>query len=81
MHDNLYASKSDKTRSLKGRLRGRCPACNASVTLRDAAEVWDLVDCPECSARLEVVGLRPPALDYAGNSSNDGDDDWEDDRP
>jgi len=39
--------------------------------------VWDLVNCPECDALLEVVDLRPPTLDYA--SGQDGDDDWDDD--
>ena len=72
----------NKTRSPKGRQRARCPACNAWVTLRDTAEVWDLVNCPECQTMLEIVELRPPTLDYADSSADedwDEVDDWEDD--
>jgi lysine biosynthesis protein LysW len=64
-------------RSPKNKLRARCPACNGWVNLRDAAEVWDLVDCPECSTLLEIVDLRPPTLDYADRDT--GDPGFEDD--
>ena len=77
----------NKTRSPKGRQRARCPACSAWVLLRDTAEIWDLVNCPECQTMLEIVELRPPTLDYADtvadddwDDDDDDDDDWEDSR-
>lgn len=77
MNDDVLLNKSESQRSPKSKLRSRCPSCGAWVNLSDAIEVWDLVNCPECSALLEVVDLRPPTLDYA--SSQDGDDEWDDD--
>jgi lysine biosynthesis protein LysW len=82
MYDDDNAQKTTKTRSPKGKIRARCPACNALVTLRDNVEVWDIVTCPECQTVLEVVDLRPPTLDYAndemdGDSWEEDDEDWE----
>jgi len=75
MNEDAYSK--DKTRSPKGKLRGRCPACGAWVTLRDAAEVWDVVDCPECATSLEIVELRPPTLEYARDDPHA--DEWSED--
>jgi lysine biosynthesis protein LysW len=76
MNDDVFR-KSDTARSPKNKLRARCPSCGAWVNLRDTAEVWDLVECPECNTLLEVVDLRPPTLDYA--SSDLAEEDWEED--
>lgn len=77
MNDDSF--ERNKTRSPKGKQRARCPACSAWVTLRDTAEIWDLVNCPECNTMLEIVELRPPTLDYADNAVDDWDEDeWED---
>ncbi len=66
MKDDLFDRKAGgQQRSPKGKIRARCPSCNAWVQLRDNVEVWDLVDCPECDTLLEVIDLRPPTLDYA----------------
>ncbi|MBN1287655.1 MAG: hypothetical protein JXB47_19795 [Anaerolineae bacterium] len=51
--------------------RARCPECDAWVNVKDSVELGDIVTCPECETRLEIVGLNPLELDYA--------DDWEDD--
>jgi lysine biosynthesis protein LysW len=81
MNEDALQRKSEGTRSPKNKLRARCPSCGAWVNLRDYAEVWDVVECPECNTRLEVVDLRPPTLGYM-NSEIDGegweDEDWED---
>lgn len=80
MSDDLF--DSNLTRSPKSKIRARCPACSAWLLLRDTAEVWDPVTCPECNALLEVVDLRPPTLDYAPQKEDTDDweeDDWEDD--
>ena len=77
--DDDILQKSDKSRSPKGRIRARCPACSTWISLRDAVEVWDLVDCPDCKTLLEVVDLRPPTLDYANKEYDEWDDEeWED---
>ncbi|MCZ7539272.1 MAG: lysine biosynthesis protein LysW [Anaerolineae bacterium] len=51
------------------------------MPLRDNAEVWDLVDCPECNTQLEVVDLRPPTLEHAGAGLEEeeewDEEDWE----
>jgi lysine biosynthesis protein LysW len=75
MNDDTFARKSEGARSPKTKIRARCPACGAWVNLRDAAEVWDVVNCPECDTLLEIIDLRPPTLDYA--SDDVGDDEWE----
>lgn len=75
MNDDYLHSKSETTRSPKNKLRARCPSCSAWVPLRDAVEVWDLVECPECNTQLEVVDLRPPTIDYAGGVPED--EDWD----
>jgi alpha-aminoadipate/glutamate carrier protein LysW len=83
MGDDSFEPKSNRERSSKGRIRARCPACGNRVILRDQAEVWDLVTCPECDAQLEIVDLRPPTLDYADSAVDDWDDeeeDWEEAR-
>jgi alpha-aminoadipate carrier protein LysW len=77
MSDDFFSQKSDGARSPKNKMRARCPSCSAWVNLRDTAEVWDLVDCPECNTQLEIVDLRPPTLDYA--SSELEEEDWEED--
>ncbi|MBN1311649.1 MAG: lysine biosynthesis protein LysW [Anaerolineae bacterium] len=56
-----------------GRQKARCPECLAPIWIKDSAELWDPVTCPECHTSLEVVNLRPLELDYLG------DDDWADD--
>ena len=77
MSDDVFPNESEKTRSPKGKVRARCPGCSAWVTLRDAIEEWDVVNCPECNTLLEVVSLRPPTLDLASDSL--AEDDWEED--
>jgi lysine biosynthesis protein LysW len=84
MSDDIF-DRSGGARSPKNKVRARCPACGAWVNLRDTAEIWDLVNCPECNTLLEIVDLRPPTLDYASNEVEDeewDDEDWDDyDKP
>jgi alpha-aminoadipate carrier protein LysW len=55
-------------------VRARCPSCQAAIALPDTIDVWDPVQCPECSAQLEMIERDPPMLDFATES---GADDWE----
>jgi lysine biosynthesis protein LysW len=59
------------------RQKTRCPECLAPIYLKDNAELWDPITCPECHTSLEVVSLRPLALDYMAEDE-DQDEDWDD---
>jgi lysine biosynthesis protein LysW len=65
----------------RGRVKTRCPACHAAISLKESVELWDPLTCPECSAELEVTSLRPPTLDYLGEWAGDpevvDEDGWE----
>lgn len=55
-----------------------CPECSEEVYVDADSEQGDIVNCDECGADLEVVGLDPVELDlYEG--SDDPDDDYEED--
>ena len=49
-----------------------CPDCDATVPRRLGAYIGQLVDCPECGIPLEVVSLKPYAVDYY-----QGEEPWE----
>jgi alpha-aminoadipate carrier protein LysW len=36
-----------------------CPECDAAVPVADGVERGEVVQCGECGAELEVVGLDP----------------------
>ena len=44
---------------------GTCPDCEENFELSDEAQIGDIVDCPACKARLEILDLQPVILDYA----------------
>lgn len=44
---------------------GTCPDCEENFEMDDAAEVGDVVECPRCKARLEILDLHPVILDYS----------------
>ncbi len=44
---------------------GTCLDCDANIELDENVEIGDVVTCPECKARLEVLDLDPVVLDYA----------------
>ncbi len=44
---------------------GTCPDCEENFDLQDDAEAGDLVQCPRCNARLEVLNVFPVTFDYA----------------
>lgn len=48
----------------------RCPECLAPIWIKDTADMWDPITCPECHTALEIVNLHPLELDYLA--------DWED---
>ncbi len=56
------------------RLKARCPECLAALWLKETAEQWDPVTCPECHTALEIVSLRPLTLDYLDDWGEDVDE-------
>ena len=40
-----------------------CPLCNAKIDLEGYDEN-DLIDCPKCGRKLEIVSLMPPVLEW-----------------
>ena len=53
--------------------RGTCPECEADVQVGEDVDKGDVVDCSDCGASLEVVGLDPIELDVA---MEEEDEDW-----
>lgn len=54
---------------------GRCPECDADVHVETDADKGETVECEECGAQLEVVGLDPVELDIVEEEDYDQDED------
>jgi len=48
-----------------------CIECGASLTLHDALEVGEIVDCGTCGTELEVVETDPIGLEAAPELEED----------
>ena len=48
-----------------------CPECDGTVTLSVPVRLSEIVQCPECSGELEVVGLEPLTLALAPEIEED----------
>ncbi len=46
---------------------GTCPECEENFELDENAEVSDVIECPRCKARLEVLSLHPAMFDFASS--------------
>ena len=44
---------------------GTCPECEENFDLDDGAEIGQIVECPRCKVRLEILNVHPVAFDYA----------------
>jgi alpha-aminoadipate carrier protein LysW len=54
-----------------------CPECDAEIHVDEDVDKGEIMNCEECDASLEVVGLDPIELDLA--STDDEEDAYEDD--
>ena len=43
---------------------GTCLDCDTNIDLEEGAEIGDILVCPKCAARLEIIDLNPVILDY-----------------
>ena len=44
---------------------GTCLDCDTNINLDENADIGDVLICPGCKARLEIIDLNPVILDYA----------------
>jgi alpha-aminoadipate carrier protein LysW len=49
----------------------QCPECSAPVPLDGQPRMSEIVDCADCQAELEVVGVQPVALALAPEVEED----------
>lgn len=54
-----------------------CPECEAEIHVDEDLDKGEMINCEECDARLEVVGLDPVELDLVVD--DDEEDSYEDD--
>lgn len=48
-----------------------CPICDGDVEIAEDAIVGEIVECPDCGAELEVIGLDPIAVEEAPEVEED----------
>jgi len=48
-----------------------CLECDEHIELDDDADVDDIVTCPKCNAKFEIVDLDPVTLDHAAKTQSD----------
>jgi lysine biosynthesis protein LysW len=58
-----------------------CPECEAKIDFSNPVQIQigERMVCPECdNMELEVISVKPLALDYALDDKDWEDEDWED---
>ncbi len=46
---------------------GTCPECDENFDLDEDDDISDVVECPKCHVRLEILNTYPVTLDYASD--------------
>lgn len=44
---------------------GTCPECEENFDLDEESEIGQILECPRCRVRLEILNVHPVAFDYA----------------
>lgn len=44
---------------------GTCFECDADIELDEGVDIGDIVNCPKCGFKYEVLNTFPVSLDYA----------------
>jgi len=48
-----------------------CPECSADINLESGTMTGEIIVCPDCGVDLEVVSLKPPAVELAPMEQED----------
>lgn len=48
-----------------------CPECACSIPIKQDTEVGEVLQCPDCGTRLEVMGTAPARLERAPEVQED----------
>jgi lysine biosynthesis protein LysW len=51
--------------------KSRCPECDARIFFERPPDLGQMLECPECGTRLEVIRLSPIELDWAGDDGGE----------
>jgi len=54
-----------RERDAKEAAVGTCLDCDTNIDLDENAEIGDVIICPQCKCRMEIIDLSPVILDYA----------------
>ncbi|MDO8339641.1 MAG: lysine biosynthesis protein LysW [Candidatus Burarchaeum sp.] len=52
-------------------MNATCPECAGEVKLKETCELGEIVPCPDCGSRLEVMGMQPLKLEPAPKLEED----------
>lgn len=50
---------------------GTCPDCEENFDLDEENEIGQLVSCPKCNVRLEILNVFPVSFDYASDEEEE----------
>lgn len=50
---------------------GSCPECDAEIEVSEDVDKGEIVTCPDCGVKLEVVGLDPVEFELAPEEEED----------
>lgn len=55
-----------------------CPICEAEIKLKSKYIKGDIIDCPECGTKLEIISVKPFRVDEPlfDDYDDDEDEDW-----
>ena len=48
-----------------------CTECDATISIDEGAVEGEVLQCPECSVELEILGLDPPEVGLAPEVEED----------
>jgi len=47
---------------------GTCPDCEENFEIDEEADIGNIVECPKCRTRLEILNTFPVTFDYASEA-------------
>ncbi|MBM3302563.1 MAG: hypothetical protein FJY85_21760 [Deltaproteobacteria bacterium] len=55
-----------------------CPGCDEDIEIGSRVRLGQTIICNRCGARLEIIAVNPPELDWAFDESDDLEDESDD---